>query len=958
MIKRCNPSLYRAAICLTILLILSFTGLSANAASGDIEVGVAAAVKPNVTSTLFNTKVRTLKTGAEIFHDERISTSQGGTAFLLFTDRSSLTVGPNSDVVLDDFVFDPDQGTGRIVIGALKGALRLVGGRISKRTPVLIQTPTATVGIRGGIALVNIADSGRMKAAFVFGRELVVTSAGVTQRITRPGFVVDVAPNAPPAPPRRASEAELQDLRGALESKSDDSGQGSPGQNEGDGETQQADAAAGDQEQTGDDTPGNRQSALADDSRTGFGNSDDDRGGSGLSVVQGILPVPGGIDNKPVTPLVRVQPIGSGIGPVPVPLPDPTLPSSNITVDGDFSGRIAFYDSNKSNEIHQFLDDGKITNNVFRSDASFGEFEAPITFDFSNVSVRLHPFLKTDNLIGKVGSLSADGGLTSTLDFLGYALVEAGTGRRGYAFAGIPSTTLPTSGVSSLAMYDDMVQRSFTPFLPFSHGGAIRPLQNEESFDGAIIWNISDSSTAQRAFGHLSFAVNPDTNVDQLASEAVSLMVGSIELDAQGRPFLSGHMRGSAKMDLNSSHGIPSVTSGHQHPMFFTSDVGSLADGHGNHFFGRSGPGFSMLGSAHLGSDGKPIGTTTAQTKFGTDTISQFFPASPLIGSTPTQRDTNRSFTRTLNGYTGGAFERYPDGKAVFFQNENDDPNEVRIKTSAATNKMQAIIDIHSTDGNGTRYSHDFGDGDINAFQSATNTSGHSFYGDDNSMAAVESEFSTPVSGNTSGETISGAGLYMVSFFEDSIRKILDENQDVDLCECKFVTWGFWGGNYRTTGNPAGTASTIHLASWVAGEVSQLSQISALKGTASYRGHVFGTVKTGTHPNFRFKNKVHTAAGGFSAAINFDNFNASTGKISDFAGIDYDVKFGGRSANAAGLNKFSGSLSPTTSAPPNTAGSLVGSFMKGGSDPAAGMGGQFKISGDNYLAAGTFIAEK
>src|SRR5258705_2997756 len=108
---------------------------------------------------------------------------------MLFLDGSALTVGPNSDVVLDEFVYDPSTETGKLAVSATRGVLRLVGGKISKTEPVTLRTPTATLGIRGGIA---IYDNGQ--ASFLFGKSMTVEArqpdgSVAPVELTRPGTV-------------------------------------------------------------------------------------------------------------------------------------------------------------------------------------------------------------------------------------------------------------------------------------------------------------------------------------------------------------------------------------------------------------------------------------------------------------------------------------------------------------------------------------------------------------------------------------------------------------------------------------------------------------------------------------------------------------------------------------------------------------------------------------------------
>ena len=93
--------------------------------------------------------------GLGVQANERIETGRAGQTHLLFRDGSTLTVGPNSSLQLDKFVYDPDAKDGQLVVSTSKGLLRFVGGRISKKRPVLFKTPSAVIGIRGGIALIE-----------------------------------------------------------------------------------------------------------------------------------------------------------------------------------------------------------------------------------------------------------------------------------------------------------------------------------------------------------------------------------------------------------------------------------------------------------------------------------------------------------------------------------------------------------------------------------------------------------------------------------------------------------------------------------------------------------------------------------------------------------------------------------------------------------------------------------
>lgn len=134
-------------------------------------VGKAAAV--NQDSTVAG---RVLEIGASVIHKERIVTNARGSTQLLFIDQTTLNLGPNCDIVIDEFVFDPNKGTGKMTVSLTKGLMRFVGGQITHNGSATVNTPPASIGIRGG--LVDISTDGKTtNASNSFG---AVTITGTT----------------------------------------------------------------------------------------------------------------------------------------------------------------------------------------------------------------------------------------------------------------------------------------------------------------------------------------------------------------------------------------------------------------------------------------------------------------------------------------------------------------------------------------------------------------------------------------------------------------------------------------------------------------------------------------------------------------------------------------------------------------------------------------------------------
>lgn len=187
------------------------------------QVGRAGAVNPSASGSK---PTRVLELGSNVVFKERIATTGGGTVQLIFVDKTTMSVGPNSSVVIDEFVYDPNAGSGRLAASMAKGVLRVVGGNTSHTGGAEIKTPTATLGIRGGVATVEIVPCTPGTAAECGTRVtnhfgiLSVTSAAGTEIIRRPGFVVSI-PGAAAAPtaPRKVTQAEVNRTNATLTSK-------------------------------------------------------------------------------------------------------------------------------------------------------------------------------------------------------------------------------------------------------------------------------------------------------------------------------------------------------------------------------------------------------------------------------------------------------------------------------------------------------------------------------------------------------------------------------------------------------------------------------------------------------------------------------------------------------------------------------------------------------------------
>ncbi len=184
------------------------------------KAGVSSVVNPDASSYFDPSKAKKIFAGDNIYRNQTIETNSNGQVQVLFVDRSSLTVGPNSRVVIDEFVYDPNRNASGMAMSVTKGVMRFVGGKSSKQQSVDIETPQATIGIRGGIVLVRIIN-GQVQAIFLYGDELTVESnTGETASVTRQGFMVTVNPDGS-LDISRASDANINGILQDLQAQTD-----------------------------------------------------------------------------------------------------------------------------------------------------------------------------------------------------------------------------------------------------------------------------------------------------------------------------------------------------------------------------------------------------------------------------------------------------------------------------------------------------------------------------------------------------------------------------------------------------------------------------------------------------------------------------------------------------------------------------------------------------------------
>jgi hypothetical protein len=124
-----------------------------------------------------------LARGDAIHRDERLRSNSSGTGAFIFEDGTKLAIGPNSSIVIDEFVYRGGARVEKLVLGAGRGTFRWISGK-SDHSAYKIKTPSGALSVRGTAFDVFVGEDGLTAVTLLSGGAEFCTSQGC-ERLTR-----------------------------------------------------------------------------------------------------------------------------------------------------------------------------------------------------------------------------------------------------------------------------------------------------------------------------------------------------------------------------------------------------------------------------------------------------------------------------------------------------------------------------------------------------------------------------------------------------------------------------------------------------------------------------------------------------------------------------------------------------------------------------------------------------
>lgn len=903
------------------------------------EVGVASAVNIDARGQPPGASPRVISLGSNIVFNEKITTDGAGLVQILLLDGTTFTVGPNSQLSIDEFVYDPSTGDAKVVASLTKGVFRFVGARTSQQDGgATVKTPVGTIGIRGGVANFSYDPAtGEGKAALVAGKSLTILDGDGTKRVVyETGFTAVITRSeggGTTTTIRKSTKEETGLIQKQLASK--------PGQNGGNSGAPPNDEQTQQVSETNSSLPDIMNFPASE--RPGLDKQVDE---AINDKTQDVINEDIASEEQPNARLLTNQ--------------------DGFVVDETFTypypGKVGLVGSTPASDrkVRLLKEGGRLK-------LSDGSLDLP---DYSNVDPdqgdaegdETYPALDVIEIPGSAGTYQGNGVggfvYAGRGDFVTYMLDFASNPENlVYIIYGTPTTpaqlnqfTDATPVVREYELTADPIVGSAAPFF----NSSIYDPSNDMGYNYPV--QTFDSS-------NLLVVEAPDLG-DVRALQTWIHIEGEGETQRSGAFVATGGLttdsNGFTQLEMGRRGTFRTPDSG---PVNMRGGFGTIAGG-GGHFFGQNADHFVI--GAPLDPDnpdfpldyysdapldngyytGNPEDGYAGGAPFGTHHVGSLVEETPLTEFG--QPGHPGRTTRDVTGFIAGMGEASVDGylETPYVLTGEGGPN-FTLGLNATQNTVVAEANVYDT----------FDDSGLEAMlirfgryteQDNTVSGGGSAFIDDDRFGAQKNNNPTNTQVKHDGgdyEAHTGEftpGSYLVSGRANPI-------EGYEHCtDCDFIDWGWWGTRVESEPEGAARVDYVHMGTWVAGEIADPNG-PGLTGSASYSGSAIGTVSRDTGATYIARGDVGmsidlaTRSGDLSIT-NFDGMNVYA-PISDASTLSQTLFTGSLYDNPG----YGSSL---------VSGSVTGALVNDGPNVAAGMIGNFGFAGDGVQAAGTIAGTR
>ena len=181
------------AVGLAVAGFVSFDLARAQSPANDFEYAIGKVVTANGSITIEHTTAVIVqaatggngqaKVGDFVYKGDIVQTGAESAIGIVFLDGSAFNLASNARITLNEFVYAPNRSTNKTFFSLSKGTLTFVAGKIAKTGNMKIDTPVATMGIRGTTPRIEIGEDGTVKFSTLVEEEKAAVNPGRRGRV-------------------------------------------------------------------------------------------------------------------------------------------------------------------------------------------------------------------------------------------------------------------------------------------------------------------------------------------------------------------------------------------------------------------------------------------------------------------------------------------------------------------------------------------------------------------------------------------------------------------------------------------------------------------------------------------------------------------------------------------------------------------------------------------------------
>lgn len=141
------------------VFVIGFLAIGGAMAAEPAAIGIVKRVSGEVTVEQKGGPAATPVAGGDIRLNDVLVTGPDGGIGVSFDDSTTISLGANSRLAIDEFVYEPADKNVGLALRMVQGTLSYLSGKIGAIDPekVSVETPSMTIGIRGTKFLLRVA---------------------------------------------------------------------------------------------------------------------------------------------------------------------------------------------------------------------------------------------------------------------------------------------------------------------------------------------------------------------------------------------------------------------------------------------------------------------------------------------------------------------------------------------------------------------------------------------------------------------------------------------------------------------------------------------------------------------------------------------------------------------------------------------------------------------------------